>query len=135
MLFRKQSNLSSQKIKYKPEIHSIIYESLYEDNDMKKLFKSFLETEKNTAPFEFYLKSKEILNTEKKEIFEKEFNNIAEEYIFKETSNQINLPGCYNVEVTKVYENFDLEETKSILKKINSLLYQELYMDSVNSFI
>ncbi len=123
------------KDKYNPLIHFINYDSLYTENLMKEAFLIFLEKEKNIAPFNFQLK---LLKTklEDNDEFKIMYKELIESYILCKNENQINLPSNLRNRSIKNYdemneENIDFEECKKVLLEVKSLLYQDLYLDSV----
>ncbi len=123
-------NKTNEKIKFNPEIHMIIYDTVYKEKDMIKLFLSFLESETNSAPFLFQLESKEIFNDENE--IEKKFKTLIQKYVIEETEKQINLSNDLRKETMLCYENFTIDNAKECIHDINSLLYKELFLDSVN---
>jgi hypothetical protein len=131
------------KIKYDQEIHFIKYSSLYEDEKMKQIFLSFLDKERNKAPFLFYFECTKTIEEESgKKI--KMYQELCNKYIFCNNENQINLPN----NLFKSAKNlFDLEgseddfdeslnqEYNSKLLELRSLVFNDLYMDSVYIYL
>ncbi len=56
-----------------------------------------------------------------------------EKYVFVENENHINLPAIVSEEIKEVFDKkeIEMEELKSVFKKIINVLYNDLFLDSV----
>jgi hypothetical protein len=136
-LLKKINKRETKKyIKYDEKIHFLKYSACYVNDDIKDLFKGFLEEEINLAPYNYInlIKDLELQKNEKKNMKEK-LVDICKNYILTENENQINISGLVYKELNSIYSNLEDENFEenllNCLSKIKDMMYSELCIDTV----
>jgi hypothetical protein len=125
--------------------YTVKYESIFENESMKEIFKNFLETEHNLEPYLFLEEVECLGHIEEKDLYLLGLIEIIHKYILDGSDNEINISNETKapiLEKLKIIKEIKMEDVDKLEFKIDTILQKavestrgELYMDSFSRFI
>jgi hypothetical protein len=111
--------------------YSLIYESVFNNDEIKKEFSIFLKKERNLEPFEFILEVEKIKNEKD---FEEKAKEVYLKYIKSNSSHEINISNEEKQKFKQIFESKEIKIKRNVFDKLLQIIKTELKMDNYLRF-